>query len=404
MKHFIRALLVFVLLISLGGCIVENGQQTVLAANKGTGEPHVKIGVAVYNTKDPEVIAFRNYYEHYVGDCFDVEFVYSNSIQSVEEEIQFIEEMAEKEIGGVISFTSRDLTEIMKVCEEKKIYYMRGSGSISDELYESVKDNPWYIGSIGPGSEMEYSAAKEMAQYFIEKTSEKDAVSYLIFTGGAVSGNVMHQYRSEAILARIGADPALAMSEVVTETTCNLGTAIICPGLFVREETREEVKRVLSEHSFDVIMSSLSVAGIMDLLKAAKADNNKKVMIGVVDCFTEENMKAFNDKLLHYMTGKYASMIGPAFCFMYNALTGHAEEYRNSDGTAVRIPQGFWMAAGKKEYEKLYNLTINEYVNAYSKVDLAANMKYFSPDADLERLIKLTEAYTEEDVKKRCGY
>jgi len=31
-------------------------------------------------------------------------------------------------------------------------------------------------------------------------------------------------------------------------------------------------------------------------------------------------------------------------------------------------------------------------------------MKYFSPDADLERLIKLTEAYTEEDVKKRCGY
>ena len=45
------------------------------------------IGVSVYNLNDAEVREFRNYFENYVGMAFEVEFLYSSSISTAEEEL-----------------------------------------------------------------------------------------------------------------------------------------------------------------------------------------------------------------------------------------------------------------------------------------------------------------------------
>ena len=94
-------------------------------------------------------------------------------------------------------------------------------------------------------------------------------------------------------------------------------------------------------------------------------------------------------------------MLGPSFAVMYNAVTGHADLYRNEDGTAFSIAQGFWTADSPEAYEELYGLTTGIYVNAYNADDLSKVINEITPDADMEDLIHLAEAYSIEDVKAR---
>ena len=40
---------------------------------------------------------------------------------------------------------------------------------MSDENYEAKKDNPWYMGSVGPELEAVYEAGCEMTRFFLDK-------------------------------------------------------------------------------------------------------------------------------------------------------------------------------------------------------------------------------------------
>ena len=53
------------------------------------------------------------------------------------------------------------------------MYYVRGSGTISDEMYEKVKDNPYFLGTIGPLVETEMEAAAKMTEYFASHDQNK---------------------------------------------------------------------------------------------------------------------------------------------------------------------------------------------------------------------------------------
>ena len=88
------------------------------------------IGVSVYNLNDAEVRAFRNYFENYVGMAFEVEFLYSSSISTAEEEISFINELHERNVKGIISFPQilkkffryvKNMVCIMYVAQERSV-------------------------------------------------------------------------------------------------------------------------------------------------------------------------------------------------------------------------------------------------------------------------------------------
>ena len=78
-----------------------------------------------------EVRAFRNYLENYTGITFLVDFIYSTGILSAEDEITFIKELRKQGVEGIISFLSTDLEQVLPVCEEYGMYYVRGPGTIS---------------------------------------------------------------------------------------------------------------------------------------------------------------------------------------------------------------------------------------------------------------------------------
>ena len=52
---------------------------------------------------------------------------------------------------------------------------------VSDENYEVIKDNPWYMGSVGPDLETVYQAGCDMTEFFLDK----GARNIVIMSGGA---------------------------------------------------------------------------------------------------------------------------------------------------------------------------------------------------------------------------
>ena len=77
--------------------------------SNATNEVH-KIGVIVYNLADEEVVGFREYLQGYIQKTFEiVEFVYSGSIRTQEEEMAFIQDACDQGVEGFLSFRTFDL-------------------------------------------------------------------------------------------------------------------------------------------------------------------------------------------------------------------------------------------------------------------------------------------------------
>lgn len=158
-----------ILTLMMSAALIAGTQSTVWAdvEDYSDGDVHT-IGVVVYDPDSAEMEMFADYYRDYIQEGFPVKFIFSGKIADSEEEKAFIEEAKAKGAEGIISFAgyADGLTNVIKTCEEEEIYYALGSNTVSDENYEAIKDNPWYMGSVGPDLETVYLAGCDMTEFF----------------------------------------------------------------------------------------------------------------------------------------------------------------------------------------------------------------------------------------------
>lgn len=402
MKKLIFILTAAVLAFCMGGCggsAPQTGGRKDEAQAGEEGDMY-KIGVAVYDVTDDEVIAFRDYLTGYIKECFpEVEFCYSYAIRSAEDEMKFLEDTCAEGVDGVLSFITYDLEREVAYCESQGVYYMLASGTVSEEQYAAVADNPYFLGVVGPGREIEYEAGADMAEYFM---NGMDGDSYILFTGGAAIGNEMHRLRSVGALdvfeERFGSlgqsTEELAVTEEPVRLTLEDTRLTIFPGYTTREETGAKAREELETGDYDFALSMFSMYSMVDVLR------KEGVRQGVIDCYSMTNKDLFADGTLCYVAGKYSSEIGPSFAAMYNAVSGYAEDFREN-GRAFRMTQGYWISKSKQEYNDQFALATGIYVNAYNYEDLGSVMKTYDEGAGFEKLKALAEAWTYEEAEAR---
>lgn len=406
MRRQLITWIALVLMLCTGGCGIapsETTNRTGKEKEVEAGETAVhKIGVAVYDVMDDEVIAFREYLTGYIKECFpEVEFYYSYAIRSEEDEMNFLEDVYEQGAEGILSFISYDLPKEVAYCEERGIYYMMASGTVSEEAYASVADNPYFVGIVGPGAKAEYQAGADMADYFIHRM---EGNSYILFTGGASIGNEMHRLRTlgalETFTENFGSLGQSAEELAVTDVPVSLEVGgiylTVFPGYTTREEVAEKAAEELRNKDYDFALSMFSMYSMVDILR------EEGVKQGVVDCYSMTNSGLFADGTLCYVAGKYSSTIGPSFAALYNAITGYAEEFREN-GRAFQLTQGYWISQNQEEYDARYALATGTYVNAYNYEDLRSVMKVYDETADFKKLKALTEAWSYEEAEARRG-
>ena len=344
---------------------------------KKTEEEHIhKIGVLVYDLKDEQVQAFREYLEGYIGENFsDVDFLYSAGVTTDAEEMEFLNNAIAAGVEGIIAFNSFDIEKEVSLCASHEVYYLRPSSTTDPEDFAKVEDNPYFLGYFGPGNEMEYEAGYDMGAYFAK---EQISDSYFLLSGGAGT-NVMHEQRAEGMLDALQeaygvqfdqSSMELASSSEPVSVEAGTLKVTVFPGYIGVPDVGEKAVAAFEEEPAGVVMSAIPVQAIADSLGDAS--------LGTVDCYTETNGELFKNGNLKYLCGKYESIIGPAFAAMYNAVTGYSEDFRE-DGKAFAIQQGFWTSTDYQDFQKKYELSSGITLNAYSYEDLLEVCKAHNP-------------------------
>ncbi len=400
MKKLTAALLLLALCLSLAAC---TGGEASDVPNKPvpTDSTLHKIGVIVYNTGDEEVIGFREYLQGYIESNFEmVQFLYSDSIQNEEQELAFIQSACDQGAEGFLSFLSQDLRAEVALCEQNSAYYLLASGTVADEDFDAVADNPWFLGMFGPGQPFEFQAGADMARYFLR---EKTGSRYFILSGGAAMGNEMHYQRTLGILDALSnaygvnfvqsRQELAGTAEPLTLSLDKL-TVTICPGYVSREEYLETAKETFLAGTYDAVLSVLPPAEMVTVIG--------KTPLGVVDSYNTRNLQLSTDGVLKFVVGKYSSMVGPAFALMLNAVTGYAADFRDK-GRAIQVVQGFWTSDSQEDYVEKYALSTSAAMNAYNFDDLSRVVRIYNPDANLNELVALAEACSYRAVQARRG-
>ena len=399
MKRSLSLLLMLVLCLGLAACAGTGAQPETPQKPVPTDTTLHKIGVIVYNTGDEEVIGFREYLQGYIEANFPmVKFLYSDSIQDREQELSFIQSACDEGVEGFMSFLSHDLRAEVALCEQNRAYYLLASGTVSDEDFDAVADNPWFLGMFGPGQPFEFQAGADMARYFVR---EQTGSRWFILSGGAPLGNEMHYQRTVGILDTLATAYGVnfpqsrqELAQTAEPLTLELDklTVTICPGYISRESYLATAMEAYAAGTYDVVLSVLPPADMVSIIG--------KTPLGVVDSYNTRNLQLSTDGGLKFVVGKYSSMIGPSFALMLNAVTGHASAFRDK-GRAIQVTQGFWNSEGPEDYLEKYALSTSAAMNAYNFDDLSKVICIYNDHADLNSLVALAEACSYRAVQAR---
>lgn len=402
------------LAVGLSGCMLLSlaacGQGTPSEATQANAKEQEaattkKIGVAIYSLTDDEVNMFRTYYENYLESAFEVEFLYSPKIDTIEDEKEFVDMAKEEGCEGIISFVTNDLEEIVDYCGDD-FYYAMGSGTVSEEAFDAVKDNESFLGIIGPSGEDEYNAGADMIKNFSETDGSQK--TYLLMSGGAGLNNYMHKVRLQGMVETLEKEDGFTFKQpfeelaaitepVLAAESADGGKVYVAPGYFYSDEGQKKLIEALKLDEIDVLTSVCSLAEVMDIVTEHETEQNKDIQVGAVGCFSELSQNAFNEKdafgnsTINYLAGKCQAMAAPAFIAMYNAVTGYPEVYRNNN-QAYWLNQGFWTATNAKEFDELASEAQNVYQNSYGTSEMMENVKIFNEGANFEGFKEFVES------------
>ena len=362
----------------------------------------VKIGVLVSDATSSEALAFRAYYTEYIAKAYNVEFIYSDELSDAAGEKSAIDNFIVNNCKAVISFSSFDRPAQIDQCEAAGIYYAVATGTLTDEQYEEYKDYEFYVGAIGPSMDIEFKAGYDMAAYYIDNGMTK----FGMFGGGVPYYVDMHIYRAAGILTAMvekggeganykGANNAGAIigqiyadGGIDTGAIGNLELAAYVGGYDFNDAWFGKLAQMVGTEGIQAI---LTVGSGVDVLGGFIADSGVK--LATVDSFTPAMKDAMDNGILDYMAGKFAASIGPIFAATLNAVNG--QPIRNSDGNALALGQGYWVATNSDQFAEYSAVDSSLTDPAYTKQILD---QYAAPGVNYEDFAAFVAQYAFDEI------
>lgn len=310
-----------------------------------------KIGVLVADVSGEEALGFRNYYEKYIQNNYNVTFDYTDALASAEDEKAAIEKFASKGYDAVISLSSSDRAQQIETCEEYGIYYAVASGVLDESQYETYKTYEYFVGQVGPSNETEFEAGKEMGKYFKDKGVKSVAIY------GAFIPNPMHVYRAAGVIAGLGdtyggTDDMNGMigqifqDQGVDLTKVSGDVEVVAYLQGYGDTTTDELNAAIQKAPEAFISVGMATTFFAQTL------SQENIPFSDIDSFTAMNSESMKNGSLEYLAGKYSSSIGPVFALVMDAIDGNV--IRDPEGNAVSFTQGYLVATDAESFEKYY--------------------------------------------------
>lgn len=346
MKKIIALLLVLAMALSLVACGKTEGK-----ANDGP----IKIGVLVADVSGEEALAFRAYYENYLAPYYNVTLEYTEQLTDAAAEKAAIESFAAKGFQAVISLSGSDRATQLETCAQYGLYYAIASG-MEDTLYETYKDNEYFVGQIGPSMTTEYEAGVAMGQHFKEQGVKKVAIY------GAFCPNPMHVYRLAGTLVGLGLtyNGASDMESVAGQLYAGFDINAVSGDVQIvaymagyTDTLYDELYAAIALEPDAFISVGMATTFFASIL------NENNIPYSDIDSFTSSNGTNIQEGTLVYLAGKYASSVGPIFAAVINAVRGNG--IRTAEGYALSVNQGYLVATDADSFEAYYTADQGEH-------------------------------------------
>lgn len=334
----------------------------------------VKMGVLVSDATTAESLAFQNYYKNYIAKNFNVELMYSDELADAAGEKSAIDTFITNNCKAIISFSSFDRMAQLKQCADAGVYYAVATGTLTEEEYESVKNNEYYVGAIGPSLDVEFQAGYEMAKYYLEQGK----TNFAIFGGALPYYTEMHIYRVAGMLTAmveaggeganyLGATDAGAIIGKIFETatieTGAIGTINLLGyvgGYDMDDAWFGKCAQMAQAEGLEAI---LAVGNGSDFFGTSVQGTDVK--IASVDAYASAYGDAMQGGMLDYLAGKFSASIGPIFAATYSSVLG--APIRTEEGNALALAQGYWVATSVEQFNEFYAVDSSAETPAYTK-------------------------------------
>ncbi len=334
----------------------------------------VKIGILVSDATSAEALAFRTYYTEYIQKQYNVELIYSDELTDAAGETSAIDTFITNNCKAVISFSSFDRAAQLEQCDAAGVYYAVATGTLTDEEYETYKGYQYYVGAIGPSLNVEFETGYNMAKYYLDQGVK----NFAIFGGAIPYYTEMHIYRAAGMLTamvKAGGDGAsyqgaadqgaiigqiFADGEVKTGAIGDVNILGYVGGYDMDDAWFGKCAQMAQTADLEVI---LAVGNGSDFFGTAISGTNVK--IASVDAYASSYGEAMEAGMLDYLAGKFSASIGPIFIATYRAALG--SPIRTTDGNALALSQGYWVAASADEFNTYYAVDSSIDAPAYTK-------------------------------------
>lgn len=365
MKKFLVILLTCLMVLGLTACGSKGEEQT---------EKTVKIGVLVADATGEEALAFRSYYENYIQNEYNVEFMYSDELSDAAAEASAIDNFIANNCQAIISFASADRAAQIEMCESNKVYYAVATGTLSDQEYEQFKTYEHYVGAIGPDLGTEFAAGYEMAKHFIDNGATK----FGMFGGATPYFNDMHIFRAAGMLAAM-ADAGNSdyhgakgfdivgqiyadMCQIEPVSFGDIALVGYVGGYDFDDAWFGKLAEVAANPEVEVL---LAVGSGETAFGAFKQEGQ---LLGNFDSFTKAQVDLVNAGTINYLTGKFSASIGPIFAATLSAVKG--QPIRTEEGYALALSQGYWVAEDAASANQYYEVCASTTEPVYTKAML----------------------------------
>lgn len=315
-----------------------------------------------------EAVVRRDYFENYIGPAYNVEFIFSETINDTEGELSFIENIVQAGADAYISFRSEDTAQLVQVCEEYGLYYCVNSNRNKDVEQAYTGKYNYFLGSFGADQP---KTGELFKNWLNETASDTGEEGFMIASGLAFSGNIQHYECTVAVLQALQEKYALSFEDTVEnlavtsaplEIANDKGIPIyIYPGSIKNETWLQGISAGLQTGKYGVFIQAVpSYSQTAVVVDEVEKTFNKNIKVASMASISESLSNAFHTKdsfgnqSLDMATVKAVSIPScVGFITVYNALTGYKDLSIAENGEPVELLFTIWGITTVEELDTL---------------------------------------------------
>lgn len=342
----------------------------------------VKIGFEAYDTTDEQFLAFQSYLE-YLTKYYNISFMYSESIASAEDELDFIDSCASAGCKAVIGYYNVSGEKAIQETIDQGMYYWG-----SEQYYDKFADNDKYLGCYTFIKDGDTQNGDYLAGYQMGYSLGKADVKHTFYcNGGASMGIQMFIDRQSGFEAGIKAAQAEG-SSIKYDPSSD-----VVEGWPGTDDFTAAVGSKLSGDYDGAAVAFNAAALFQPIADAGKAGSIKVATIGEVSDTYYDAVQSGEINTVVYDCEEV--VFANCMAQILNAVSGHLDTTRGSDGKAGKILTNRWTITDADTYDAIYSyhddgnyfVSAEGLANCLTELNQAATFKtvadyYYSFDLD----------------------